>query len=89
MFDYYLPAETYTGYFLFPSYFYDILLYRDEETMTLVQIVENYLILNATDTEKVHRVINSLSNDLFINLTAKNFLGDTILSTGFNVTFVS
>jgi len=88
MFDYFLPAETFTGYFLFPSYFFDILLYRDELTMTLVEMVENKLILNATDSDKVRHVISVYSNDLYINLTAKNFLGATVLSTGFNVTFV-
>jgi hypothetical protein len=50
LFDYPLPAETFTGYFVFPSYFFDIMLYRDELTMTLVQMVENKLVLNATDS---------------------------------------
>jgi|LauGreDrversion4_2_1035121.scaffolds.fasta_scaffold44980_5 hypothetical protein len=59
MFDYYLPDNTFTGYFLFPSYFFDILLFRDEKTMTLVQMVENKLVLNATDSDKVREVISS------------------------------
>jgi hypothetical protein len=89
MFDYFLPADTYTGYYLFPSYFFDILLYRDELTMTLVQIVEDKFVLNATDSEKLRHIIESLSNDLYVNVTARNFLGDSVLSTGFNVTFVT
>jgi hypothetical protein len=36
LFDYPLPAETYTGYFVFPSYFFDIMLYRDELKISLV-----------------------------------------------------
>jgi hypothetical protein len=36
MFDYPLSADTFSGYFLFPSYFFDILLYRDEQTISLV-----------------------------------------------------
>jgi hypothetical protein len=88
MFDYHLPADTYTGYFLFPSYFFDIMLFRDELTMSLVQIVEHYLVLNATDSQKVKNLIGNFSNDLYLNITAKNAFGNKILSTGFNVTFV-
>lgn len=89
MFDYILPVGTYPSYLLFPNYYFDILLYRDEETINLVRTSENYLILDATNSTLVNGVINRDSSDIYVNLTAKNILGDTVLSTGFNVTFVN
>jgi hypothetical protein len=49
---------------------------------------ENFLVLDATNSTRVRGIIERFNNDIYVNLTAKNILGDTILDTGFNVTFV-
>ena len=47
MFDYKLPGESKSNYFVFPSLFLDIMFYRDEEYVSLVRMSEYRLVLDA------------------------------------------
>lgn len=85
MFDYRLPTEGKTNYFVFPSFFLDIMFYRDEESVALVRMSEYKLVLDATDSELLHKVL--ANNEINVNLTARNG-NDAELRTTFNVTFV-
>ena len=59
MFDYRLPNESKTNYFVFPSAFLDILFYRDEEVVALVRMSEPKLVLDATNSTRVRGLIAS------------------------------
>jgi hypothetical protein len=62
MFDYYLPTNSKTNFFVFPNFFFDIMFMRDEEMVYLVRMSEPLLILNAVNSTKVNQIISNQSN---------------------------
>ena len=63
LFDYKLPPESKTNYFVFPSFFLDIFFYRDEEVVALVRMSENTLVIDATN--------NTLFKSIFANQSVR------------------
>ena len=59
MFDYYLPSNSKTNFFVFPNFFFDIMFMRDEEKIYLVRMSESLLILDATNSTKVNQIISN------------------------------
>lgn len=88
MFDYKLPRASKANFFTFPSFFLDIMFFRDEESVRLIRMTENKLVLDATNSTLLTTIIASGNKDLFVNLTAGNGDGP-LLMTSFNLTFVS
>jgi hypothetical protein len=52
-FDIKLNPITIVDYFSFPNHFFNIILFRDERTINITAIVEQGLVLNATDSALV------------------------------------
>jgi hypothetical protein len=59
MFDYRLPNESKTNYFVFPSIFLDIIFYRDEDLVSLVRMSEHKVVFDATNSTLLRRVIGN------------------------------
>lgn len=71
----------------FPSQYLDIVIIRDELTVKLIQMSENRLVINATNTSRVEEMINSGENELQVTLSAQSPEGPA-MTMSFNLTFV-
>lgn len=61
IFDYKLPAGSQSNFFVFPSFYLDIIFYRDEQEVSLIRMSEPRLTLDATNPAYIKNITDDKS----------------------------